>query len=53
MNGVDDVFDANLGFDEIFVGAEAFAAFALVFAREGGHHDDANFGGFGGGAQNV
>jgi hypothetical protein len=40
MNSAYDVFYANLRLDEVAVGAECFAARALVFAAERGHHDD-------------
>lgn len=46
MDGSNDIFDTNLGFHEIAVSAEGFAASALVVARKSGHHNDFNIFGF-------
>jgi hypothetical protein len=40
MHGTDNVFDTDLRFDEIAVCAELFAAEALIFTAERGHHDN-------------
>lgn len=53
MDSVDDIFDADLRFNKVAIGTEVLAALALVFAGESGHHDDADGGGFWGGAQDV
>jgi hypothetical protein len=42
-----------LGFNEIAIGTEGFAAGALVFTGERGHHDDFNIFRFGGAAEDV
>jgi len=48
-----NVFDANLRFYQVFIGAESLAAGALVFAGKRGHHNDFDVFGFGGGAQYI
>ena len=53
MNDTHDIFDPDLGFDEIAVGAESFAALALLFGRQSGHHDHFDVLGFGRGMQDV
>ena len=53
MDSADDVFDANLRFDEIAICAEGDATLALVFARECGHHDDFDVFCFGRTAQDI
>jgi hypothetical protein len=53
VDSADDVFDANLRFDEIAICAEGDATLALVFARECGHHDDFDVFCFGRTAQDI
>jgi hypothetical protein len=42
-----DILNADLGFNEIAIGAKGFAASALIFAAECGHHDYFDAFGFG------
>ncbi|MDX2776147.1 hypothetical protein PV379_02110 [Streptomyces caniscabiei] len=53
MNGTNDIFDTNLGFDKITVCTERFATCALVFAGKCGHHNDFDVFGFGCGSKDV
>lgn len=53
MDSSDDIFNADLGFDKVTVGAEGFAAGTLVFTRERCHHDDFNVFRFRGTAEDV
>lgn len=53
MDDAYDVFDTDLRFDQVAVRTELFAALALVFAGERGHHDNFNVFGFGRGTQNI
>jgi len=53
MDGPDDVFDADLGLDQIAISAEGFAAGALILATERGHHDYFDVFGFGSGSKNI
>jgi hypothetical protein len=39
----DDIFNTNLGFNKVAVGAELLAALSLVVARERSHHDYFDF----------
>lgn len=53
MDDTNDVFDTDLRFDDVTVGAERFAALALVVRAERGHHNDLDIFGLGGTAQDV
>jgi hypothetical protein len=53
MHGTDNVFDTDLRFDEIAVCAELFAAEALIFTTERGHHNYLDVFGFCGRTQNI
>lgn len=53
MNGANDILDPHLGFDEITVGTESFAAGTLVLAGECGHHNNLDVLGLGSAPENV
>ena len=53
MDGPHYIFDADLRLHEVAIGAKCFTALTLVFATEGGHHDDFYATRFGGAAENV
>jgi hypothetical protein len=53
VNGINNIFDADLRFDEIAICAKLFAAHTLVLTGEGGHHDDLYFASFWRRAQNI
>jgi hypothetical protein len=51
--GAHNIFDSDLGFDQVTVGAELFATLALVVARKCGHHNNFYIACFGGRTQNI
>jgi hypothetical protein len=53
MDGINHVFNADLGLHEIAVRTKVLATSALVIARKGGHHDNFNLSSFWLGAQNI
>jgi hypothetical protein len=53
VDDADDVFDADLGLNQVTICAELFATLALIFAGERGHHNNFDVFGLGGGTQNV
>ena len=51
--GANNIFNADLGLNQVAVGTKCFAAFPLIFAAKGGHHDNFNVFRLGGGTQDI
>ena len=53
MNRINNIFNTNLRFNEVAIGAETLAALTLVIGGESSHHHDFNGLGFWSGTQNI